>query len=91
MIVEGSATPDRSIEVRLNAFLRTEIMKNPGYPLRDDERLISGGLIDSFSLARIAVFVETEFGVVIPDTDLTLENVDTIDAWAARIRKGGAR
>jgi acyl carrier protein len=73
------------IRARLRAFICRELLGDPSYPLRDDEPIISGGLIDSFYLAHLAVFVEDEFGVVIPDVDLTVENFDTLDQWVARI------
>ena len=47
--------------------------------------MISGGLIDSFSIAHIAVFIETEIGIRIPDTDLTLDSMDSIDRMYAYI------
>jgi len=40
---------------RLRAFICGELMQHPGYPLQDDEALMSGGLIDSFSVAYIGV------------------------------------
>ena len=74
-----------SIKQKLKTYIKAEIIKNPEYPLRDDEPLISGGLIDSFSIAHIAVFIETQIGVRIPDTDLTLDTMDSIDRMCARI------
>lgn len=74
-----------AIKQKLNSYIKAEIIKNPEYSLRDDEPLISGGLIDSFSIAHIAVFIETEFGVRIPDTDLTIDTMDSIDRMYARI------
>jgi acyl carrier protein len=62
-------------------------LKNPDYPLDVDDSLITGGVIDSYSLVNIAVFVESEFGVKIPDTDLNLDNMDTIGRMTARILK----
>ena len=79
-----SKGPD-DIRARLRAFICGELLGDSSYPLRDDEPIISGGLIDSFYLAHLAVFVEDEFGVVIPDVDLTVENFDTLDLWVARI------
>lgn len=64
---------------RLRDFVRSEILRKPDYPLATDEPLITGGLIDSFSLAQIGVFVEDAFGVYVPDTDLTVANMDTIE------------
>ncbi|HEX7503476.1 MAG TPA: acyl carrier protein [Acidobacteriota bacterium] len=76
---------ESAIRQKLRAYIKAEIIKNPEYPLRDDEPLISGGLIDSFSIAHIAVFIETRIGVRIPDTDLTLDTMDSIDRMCARI------
>ena len=76
---------EQEIKEKLKHYILHEIVRNPEYPLTDSEPMISGGLIDSFSLVHIAVFVENEFSVKIPDTDLTVENMDTIEAMARRI------
>jgi acyl carrier protein len=44
-------------------------------------------MIDSFSLAQIAVFIEDTFGVYIPDTDLTVANMDTFDQMVSVVRQ----
>jgi len=72
---------------RLRDFVRSELLRKPDYPLAADEPLITGGLIDSFSLAQIGVFVEDAFGVYVPDTDLTVANMDTIERMVTCIRK----
>ena len=41
--------------------------------------------MDSFSLAEFGVFVEQEFNVYIPDADLTVEKMDTLDQMVARV------
>jgi len=68
-------------EVRkeLKKFILNEILRDTTYRIKSDEPLISGGLIDSFSVVQIAVFVEEAFDVVIPDADLTVKNMDTLD------------
>jgi acyl carrier protein len=73
------------IKEKLKTYICREILRNKDYPLQYDEPLVTGGLIDSFSLVHIAVFIENEIGVQIPDTDLTIENMDTIDDMTARI------
>jgi len=70
----------------LRRYVREELMGEPSYPLGDDEPLITGGLIDSFCVAHLGVFIETEFDVYIPDADLTVENMDTIASIARRVR-----
>jgi len=72
---------------RLRDFVRSELLRKPDYPLAADEPLITGGLIDSFSLAQIGVFVEDAFGVYLPDTDLTVANMDTIERMVICILK----
>lgn len=63
---------------KLRAFICTELLRHPSYPLGDDEPLMTGGLIDSFCVAYLGVFIEMQFQVYIPDVDLTVENMDTI-------------
>jgi acyl carrier protein len=64
---------------KLRQFITKEIMRDPKYPLKDDEPMISGGLIDSFSLVELQLYVEKEFGVRIDDTDLTAESANTLN------------
>jgi len=61
---------------KLSAFLAADILKQPNRVISADEPLISSGLIDSFSLMDVALFVEDNFGVRIEDTEL---NADTFD------------
>lgn len=66
------------VKIRLRDFVCSELIRNADYPLGDDEPLVTGGLIDSFAIAQIGVFVEKAFGVYVPDTDLTVENMDDL-------------
>jgi acyl carrier protein len=63
------------------------MMSSPDYPLADDEPIITGGLIDSFSLVQLALFIEETFGVELPDPELTVENMDTLDLIVKRIEE----
>jgi acyl carrier protein len=73
---------------RLRSFILTDLLRNPHYPLQDNEPLITGGLLDSFAIAQIGVWAEKEFGVYIPDSDMTHENMDTVQQMARRIAQG---
>lgn len=63
----------------LRKFITAELMRDANYPIKDDEPLISGGLIDSFSLVELQIFIEQQFGVRIEDTELTTDAIDNID------------
>ena len=67
---------------KLSTFLATDILKQPDRAIAADEPLISSGLIDSFSLMDLALFVEDTFGVRIEDTEL---NADTFDSLSALV------
>lgn len=45
----------------------------------DDESLFGSGLLDSFALPDFVSGLEAEFGVTIPDSDLSARKFDTID------------
>lgn len=75
------------MEAKIRAFIQQEILKDPERPIEKDEALISSGLIDSFSLVDIALFVEREFGVRIDDAELSAENFDTLEELTQLIEK----
>jgi len=66
------------ITAQLSKFIATTILKQPNRSIGDSESLISTGLIDSFSLMDLALFVEDTFGVRIEDTELNADTFDTL-------------
>lgn len=78
----------QEVTEKLRQYICDKLVKNPQFDLAEDEPIITGGIIDSFSLAHIAVFIEVEFGVVIPDTELTTENMDTLRQMVDRVLAG---
>lgn len=71
---------------QLAAFIAKEILKTPNRSLEPTEALISSGLVDSFSLVDLALFVEDTFGVQIADTELNAATFDSLAQLAALIR-----
>jgi acyl carrier protein len=70
---------------QLSSFVAKNILKQPGHVIDADEKLISSGLIDSFSLMDLALFVEDTHGVRIEDTELNAETFDSLNQLAALI------
>ena len=68
-------------------FITQKILKQPKRVLKSDEPLISGGLIDSFSLVDLALFIEEAFGVRIDDTELNAATIDTLTQLTGLIRQ----
>jgi acyl carrier protein len=73
---------------KVRHFAVTELLKNPDYDLKADAPLFSSGLIDSFAMAQVGVFIETEFDLYIPDPELTVDNMDTVEQITDRIIQG---
>lgn len=70
---------------QLSTFIASTILKQPARVIGADEKLISSGLIDSFSLMDLALFVEDTFGVRIEDTELNADTFDNLTQLASMI------
>lgn len=70
---------------QLATFLAEKILKQPNRKITADEALLSSGLIDSFSLMDVALYVEDTFGVRIEDTELNADTFDNLTQLAALI------
>jgi len=75
------------IIAKLEAQIAGEILKQPDRKLDPNEALISSGVIDSFSLVDLSLFVEDTWNVIIDDTELNADTFDTLAALAALIEE----
>ncbi len=66
-------------------FITNDLIRDEAYDLQDDEGIISGGLMDSFALAELGVFIEQTFDVYIPDPELTVVRMDTLNQIVDRV------
>jgi acyl carrier protein len=78
---------DAEIKNSLKDFILQEIVPEHFSTLEDDEPLISGGIVTSFSLARIATFMESHYGIEVADNDMTLEHFDTLARMVSFVRQ----
>lgn len=61
--------------------ISSEILNQPE-KIQVDAPLISGGVIDSFSLVDLALMVEDAYGVRIEDYELNADTFDSLDELA---------
>jgi acyl carrier protein len=71
---------------KLNIYIAREILRQPNRAIAADEKLISSGLVDSFSLVDLGLFIEDTFGVRIEDTELNADTFDSLEQLAALIQ-----
>jgi len=69
----------------LNRYIATEIAKQPQRTLDPEEPLLTSGLIDSFHLVDLALFVEDQFGVHLDDAELNAQTFDTLAQLVALV------
>jgi acyl carrier protein len=78
----------------LSEYIAGSILKQPKRSLSADTVLLSSGLVDSFSLVDLAMFIEERFGARIHDTELNAQTFDTLGQLAGLVearQKNGKR
>lgn len=76
-----------AIRDSLRAYLLKNVLRDQSYPLGDDEPLLSSGIVDSFSLVDLALWVEDQFGVHIDNSELNADNFDTLTELASYVEQ----
>jgi len=66
------------MEEKLIEFITDEFLDDPDTEITANTKLISSGMIDSFSLVSLQAFIEKEFGKRIPAPRITAESFDTV-------------
>jgi len=62
-----------------------------GVEIRDDTPLISGGIVDSFSMVSLKRFLERRYGIAIPDREATPQAFDSVESIAALVERLAAQ
>lgn len=55
--------------------------------VREDTPLITGGIVDSFSMVSLKRFLERKYAIRIPDAQATPQAFDTVNSIAELVRK----
>ena len=69
-----------AVQEALSQHIASEILLRRT-PLAPDEDLFDAGF-DSLSLSRVLVFVEERFNISIPDQDVVIDELSTVEKWA---------
>lgn len=71
----------------LTRYIATTILKQPSRMIKENDPIISSGLIDSFNLVDLALHIEDKFGVRIDDSELNAQTFDTVAQLADLIKQ----
>lgn len=68
-------------------YVKKEYLDDDSQEITPDTRLISGGIVDSFSLVSLKRFLEYKYKVSLPDDKATPEAFDTVKKICALVRE----
>jgi len=86
----GGRTQEGSMKEAILEYIRNEYLdEEDGEDVALDETtpLISGGIVDSFSLVSLKRFLEKSYDISIPDAEATPEAFDTVTSIVALVEK----
>lgn len=84
----GAYSVDES-EDRILRFITKELL-SPGVVVGREDDLLSGDVLDSVAILRLAAFVEEEFGFKIQPADFVIDNFQTVAILAAYVARATA-
>lgn len=61
-------------------FIKDKFVKKRGGDIKEDEDLLSSGLIDSLGILTLISFMEEQFAIEIPSEDVVYENFHSIES-----------
>ena len=65
----------------IKEYIREEYLEDEDedMEINDDTPLISGGIVDSFSMVSLKLYIEKKFKIQIPDAKATTQAFDTVN------------
>ncbi len=71
----------------LDYVIREYLEEDDDTEIAYDTELISGGIVDSFSMVSLKRFLEKKYDIQIPDADASPEAFDTVNSIAALVER----
>jgi acyl carrier protein len=68
-------------------YVRDEYLEDEDQELTADTPLISGGIVDSFSMVSLKRFLENKYKISIPDDRATPEAFDSVNKIVTLVRE----
>jgi len=75
------------IRQQLRRFIVENYLLSEDYTFGDHDSFLEHGIIDSTGVLQLVEFLEDTYGITVEDTELTPENLDSIDAVSAYLHR----
>jgi acyl carrier protein len=91
----GGSAPrkERTMKQMILDYIRNEYIDDDDDDVVLDEntKLISGGIVDSFSMVSLKRFIEKKYAISIPDEEASPEAFDTVNSIIALVNRHVAK
>jgi acyl carrier protein len=67
-------------------YLRGSVLLDPSEQIPLDRSLVESGILDSYGIVDLLTFIEGEYGLAIPDEDITKDKMGSIHKMARYIQ-----
>lgn len=80
---------EKQLKDTVLAYVKDEYVEDEeeAEELTPDTPLISGGIVDSFSMVSLKVFLEKKYQIQIPDADATPQSFDTVNKIVELVKR----
>jgi acyl carrier protein len=83
MINDTRQLTTAEIADRTRAYVRENFLyMRPGWPLKDEDPLFGGGVIDSVGAIELVGFLQREFGCILEEDEITERNLGSVGSIA---------
>ena len=81
----SSADP---ILLAVREFVQSNFLyMRPGFVLGDDDQFLKNRVLDSMAVMELVIFLRSEFGVEVPESDILESNLGSLRAVADYVRE----
>jgi len=80
-----------SARVKIRTFvLQNFLFTDDQSQLADEDSFVGRELIDSTGILEVITFLEDEFGIEVQESEMILENLDSVDRIVGYLKRKGA-
>lgn len=79
---------DDPILLAVREFIESNFLyMRPGFVLGDDDQFLKNRVLDSMAVMELVIFLRSEFGVEVPESDILESNLGSLRAVADYVRQ----
>jgi len=75
------------LKEKIIEYIREEYLEDEGMELTGETQLISSGIVDSFSMVSLKMYLEEELGIKLTDDEASTEAFNTVDNILEMVKK----